>query len=238
MKPETDQLIEAALDGTASSDERATLENLLATDPLARARFDSLGALHRLLERVPPVEPPADLAAALLARLERADRPQERRFDLPLRYAAAFVAGLAITATLYEVSGVGHPDDLAALTGTMVHRGSIETPAVHTAVEAAGVTGRLTVQRSRDLVVLSVELTTDGGTDLVVPLTGATRILGFAGLDGHQPEVTLAAEAFRLQRPAGYRYAIVLQGAGPALTVEFHRDGASVHAADLPVPGV
>lgn len=241
MKADLGEICEAVLDGMASTDERAALENLLSADPQARARFEAMGDLHRMLERVPQVDPPADLAVTILARLDCPERPGVRRFDAPMRYAAAFIAGLLVAASLYEISGGEQPEvDLMALTGTMVDRGSIEalaTPATHTDLEVAGVSGRLAVQRSRGLVVLSVELAADGGSDLVLPLSGTVRILGFAGLDGHQPGVTLTEGAFRLQRPAPHRYAIVLQGAGPALAVEFRRDGTLVHAADLPIPG-
>lgn len=237
-------LMHAVLDGEAPAADAARLERLLEADPALRARFESLRELHQLLDRVPGVEPPADLAAVTVARI-RPPRPIRGgpAGGLFLRYGAAFAAGLLLTATLYELGGVELREaDLGGLAGTMASRGEVELAdaKVHTTdIAVAHAAGSVATHRRDDLLVLSVSLTAEPGTDLVVPLLGGTRVVGFAGLDGVQGTVRVSAGEFRLALDGDRRYAIILQGAGTRVPIEIHRDQVRVHRAELqaPAPG-
>jgi anti-sigma factor RsiW len=65
------QLMHAALDGAASSEERATLDRVLAQDPRARAQFAELERLFGVLDGMPRVEPPEGFADDVMAALQR-----------------------------------------------------------------------------------------------------------------------------------------------------------------------
>lgn len=230
------ELMHAVLDGEASAADAERLERLLDADPAARARFESLRELHERLERIPALEPPANLATMTVARIRLPKpAPGARGNGLFLRYGAAFAAGLLMTATLYELGGPELRDtDLAALTGTMASRGEVELTTVHRAeVALASVAGSIATHRLGDLVVLSVSLTAETGADLVVPLTGATRVVGFAGLDGVQPTVRVTDGEFRLALDGAHRHAIILQGAGDRVPIEIRPDQGPAHRTEL-----
>lgn len=57
--------ISALLDGELDPARAAQVEGWIATDPEARAEYESLSAVRQALRGLPPVEPPIDLAAAV-----------------------------------------------------------------------------------------------------------------------------------------------------------------------------
>lgn len=238
------ELMHAVLDGEASAADTERLERLLDADPAARAHFESLRELHQLLDRVPSVEPPAGLDAVIVARIHLPKPVTGAQVGgLVLRYGAAFAAGLLLTATLYELGGAEFRDtDLAALAGTMASQGEVELAdaAVHrTDVVLDSVAGSVATHRRDNLLVLSVSLTAEAGTDLVLPLAAGTRVVAFAGLDGVQATVRVTGGEFRLALDGAHRYAIILQGAGARIPMEIHRDQLPVHRTELhaPAPG-
>ena len=64
-----DQLMQAVLDGEASPDQARDLEQLLAADPAARARFEEFTRLFRDLGGMPRVQPPDGFGAAVMERV-------------------------------------------------------------------------------------------------------------------------------------------------------------------------
>lgn len=235
------ELMHAVLDGEASAADAERLERLLDADPASRTHYESLRALHQLLDRVPSVEPPAGLASGIVARIHLPKPITGAQVGgLFLRYGAAFAAGLLFTATLYEFGGAEFRDtDLTTLAGSMASRGEVElvdATVLRTDVAHAHVAGSIATHRRDDLLVLSVSLTAEEGTDLVVPLGGGTRVVGFAGLDGVQATVRVTGGEFRLALDGAHRYAIILQGVGTRIPIEIHRGQVPVHRAELHAP--
>ena len=106
---ELENLMQAALDGVASSSQKARLAELLSRDPAAAEEFRRLEALRELLASVPRAEAPGDLTARVMraVRTEK-EQPQGgalRRFiaswpggrvAFPYAYAAAAGAAVGI----------------------------------------------------------------------------------------------------------------------------------------------
>jgi len=101
-----DELAHAALDGTATPEQRTALETQLASDPRVRERWLDLQTAHGALEQVRAVEPPLDLKPAIM----RAVYAEQRSAPfagasgrlgraLGLRLASAFALG-ALAAVL------------------------------------------------------------------------------------------------------------------------------------------
>jgi len=101
-----EQLMHDVLDGVATVEEKQRLEQRLATEPVLRERFSELRGMFEALGRVPLVDPPADLHAELMHRLE-AEAGRTRNPGWLVAFADAFRArpvpafamtGLAIAA--------------------------------------------------------------------------------------------------------------------------------------------
>ncbi len=76
------QLMHAALDGAASSEERAALDRVLAQDPQARAQFAELERLFGALDGMPRVEPPEGFADDVMTALQRSNAKGRRLTNL------------------------------------------------------------------------------------------------------------------------------------------------------------
>jgi hypothetical protein len=69
LRPEIEALVQGALDGSLSPEDRQTLDQLMASDPSVRARAAELDQLAALLQSVRQVDAPPTFAADVLARI-------------------------------------------------------------------------------------------------------------------------------------------------------------------------
>jgi hypothetical protein len=69
LRPEIEALVQGALDGSLSPEDRQTLDRMLASDPSVRARAAELDRLAALLQSVGQVDAPPTFAADVLARI-------------------------------------------------------------------------------------------------------------------------------------------------------------------------
>jgi hypothetical protein len=69
LRPDHEALLQGAVDGTLTPEERDALRQLLAHDADARERVGELGRLNALLAALGPAEAPADLVDHVLARV-------------------------------------------------------------------------------------------------------------------------------------------------------------------------
>lgn len=250
MSRDHTELMHAVLDGEASPEEIAELERELGSDPDARARFEALRELHELLEGMPTLDPPPELAGQVLARLagkEAADAGGAtgslfaffRSGGPVLRYAAAFAAGLLATAAVYEFGLRAQRDiDISMVAGTMVNDDVRLPDAVNRRTELAipGISGDIELQHNQDLVLVAFDLVSEGEVEMVLPGNSGGRIVGFTGLDQPGTDVSLVDGWLRVRQPGPHRYIVFLRGAGPVLPVEIHRDGEKIHELELEVP--
>lgn len=151
---EFDQLVNSVLDGSASDDERASLERRLHAEPAARAQLASWERLFETLRATPRPEPPAEIRHRILAAVRRESAPATswrsaweafigRRPAVALAYATAFgvVAGSVISLTASGVLSPGAPT--APVSGTMSRPGPADVPAAEwSSLPASGVAFR------------------------------------------------------------------------------------------------
>src|SRR5512146_482074 len=76
------ELMHTVLDGAATPAEARELEARIASDPSARAEFESLKALFDGLSRVPQGFPPEGLVASVMAALPSRDERSEQSDQL------------------------------------------------------------------------------------------------------------------------------------------------------------
>lgn len=105
LRPEIEALVQGALDGSLSSEDRQTLDQLMASDPSVRARAAELDRLAALLQSVRQVDAPPTFAADVLARI-RASNDRVVEFSRPSKTAGRsamnkkIIWGLAAAAVL------------------------------------------------------------------------------------------------------------------------------------------
>jgi len=86
LRPEIEALVQGALDGSLSPEDRQTLDQLMASDPSVRARAGELEQLAALLQSVRDVDAPPTFAADVLARI-RASNDRIVEFSRPSKTA-------------------------------------------------------------------------------------------------------------------------------------------------------
>ena len=81
LRPDIEALVQGALDGSLSPEDRQALDQLMASDPSVRARAAELDQLAALLQSVRQVDAPPTFAADVLARI-RASNDRVIEFSL------------------------------------------------------------------------------------------------------------------------------------------------------------
>lgn len=87
LRAEHEALLQGALDGSLTAEERIELQQLLASDAEARERAGELGRLNALLASLGPADAPAGLVADVLSRVSSnpADAEPVRLLDVAMR---------------------------------------------------------------------------------------------------------------------------------------------------------
>jgi hypothetical protein len=137
------ELISAGIDGELTPREQAELDELLAASDEARALHTELLAVGGLLDSLPRVAPPPELAERVLSRAAPRSgkvvpiRAAWRRVQLPLAFAAGLLVAVAVQGLLLPPGG--SPGDTQWMSGTLA-------PASHRAghrIEADGLSGEV-----------------------------------------------------------------------------------------------
>jgi len=129
---ELNELIHRCLDGVASPDEQASLDERLEREPEARRVFDEMKQVHRLLSERAPAVPPADLRQSISAEVRRhatsavGNIDAERRRRSVLRIALGIAAVFAIAFMLGPL--LTKNVDTNQVGGTMAPRASESSP--------------------------------------------------------------------------------------------------------------
>lgn len=223
-----DGLMQREIDGANSAADTARLQDILARDAAARARYEELAALAAALSRVAPVPPPPGLKEDILAALPAGRYPAAARgwpwTFIPLRPAVqlglALALGLALgfVASLLVTGGPSAEVGLDAVAGTLLDpsaRGFRPVAEAEVALPALG--GRVRLSRSPAYLAVGLELQADAPA--TVRLSGAAGTLRSVGVVRAAGEVAA--------RWTGE--ALVLEFAGPCRCVCFFApaDGAA-----------
>jgi anti-sigma factor RsiW len=188
-----EELANTALDGVATPAERAELEGLIARDPEARERWNSLKATFVALGSLTPPEPPADLKPAIMrairaeseARSSAAVRPAQWWF----RWATTFAAGAAAGILVVTLAGPRAARDLPS-SGTMMPPTAGQTIA-RTALDAGSAHVEIeTRNRAGDLEV-HVRGRASSQAELVIDHGAALQPAGVDGLNGSTHQIAM-----------------------------------------------
>jgi len=232
-------LIHRRLDGVASPDEQAALDDLLEREPEARRLFDEMREVHRLLAERSPVMPPTDLREGIAAEVRRHAAPGvvgADRFDAVRRRKAVLRIGFAIAA-VFAVAFLLSPVltknlDTSEIGGTMAPRGTESSPMP---VAEPGPAGRVVADVDGQTVIVSTVIDVDGPARLDVAwIRGEVELAAVSGAtsyvesdDGVSVEFDGAAPELRLERLVP----------GPlSLTVEVTAGGVSTVFPEVIVP--
>lgn len=221
------ELIQADVDGELPEQRRAELSQYLLAHPDARAVRDELKRVCDLLDSVPAVEPPPDLAASILGSLPLpAARARPGGLQVlwasrdVLRYAAVFAGGLLVSAIAFQLAEEERSGlDISRVAGTMASNdpvaGSAPVDTVTVAMEQ--VSGTVSLFRSASMRVVEFDLAARQPVEVVVTQEG--REARFSSVGGPGSE-------------AGRRYALVLDGPGKEgvpIEVRFLAAGVLIH---------
>jgi hypothetical protein len=183
-EPEYIDLIQRDLDGELPETERARLSRVLLADPDARAYAKQLREVSEALDRMESLAPPAGLAEAVERAITASVRGTRgggsavpmRGHSQALRYAAAFVGGVMLSAIAFHAGRDTPGDvDIRQLVGTMAaHDDSIDglTRADELRVAVAGVDGAVRLYESGSKLVLVFDLEAQRPVAIVANASG------------------------------------------------------------------
>ena len=137
MTQEQRELVQAAVDGELSASERADFQALCESSAEARSLYEQLQAVTHALDSLPPLEPPANLHAAIMAKVSL-PKPSplktwfERFSGSPLvRYGFAASAAVLVTVGVYQAgSELDTTADFSSMVGTLGKPGSVSEGAL------------------------------------------------------------------------------------------------------------
>lgn len=231
------ELIQADVDGELPERSRAELSRCLLASAEARALREELRRTCGALDRVEPVEPPADLREAILSsiRLPGAPARPTGRGGLfgfwpqgpVLRYAAVFAGGLLVSAVAFQFGSTHRPAfDMTQVAGTMASQDAVanSAPVDAVSIDLAQVSGSVRLFQSATMRVLEFDLATDGPLEVVV------------SHDGQEARFSGGAPAGGV---GSGRYALVLDGPGQAgspIALKFVASGVLIYEDVLEPP--
>lgn len=150
------ELIQADIDGELTGREHVELRSVLAASEEARRFRDEMRQITRLLEQLPPLEPPAGLAERVARRAELPPRPRgwlavltDAAWFQPASYGLAMAAGVLLAVGFMRLQPAG-PGDIENLAGSMVRHGQPvsvgEAATSALAIESADVIGSVALK--------------------------------------------------------------------------------------------
>jgi hypothetical protein len=195
-----EQLMHDVLDGAATAEDSARLEQRLAADPALRARFTELQDLFEALNRAPMVEPPAGMHAELMQTIE-SEAGRTRTPGWMAAFADAFrarpVPAFAMTAVtigavaLLLWSGANRRETLVAggdapVTGTMAPRATSRAALL----ESGDARIRIELRREDGALVATISGEAPSGATLGIDF--GTAVPGVPALFGAGAELLAA----------------------------------------------
>ena len=189
LEQRTLELINAEIDGELLPEERSELDAILASSGDARTMKAELQKLANVMDSMPQLAPPEDLAERILKEVRLpAGRPTFSWAGLfsslqPAPVGLAFAAGLLVTVGVYEMSP-GHRSDVdpASIVGTMVldPGAQLAGQADSLVISVPGVTGTVSLGAAGNLQVLSFDLESTDDAEIAISLSEAG--LSFGGI--------------------------------------------------------
>ena len=226
-------LINAAIDGEISAEEKAELEAFLDSSADGRALQDELSSLSATLDSLEQEAPPVHLRHVIMNSIPPTRKPAESPgivqtlLGTPaFKYAFTFAAGVILALTIVDSSKVTNRafDDVTELVGTIADPVDL-TLASSVSVDELGVAGLDFDMVSSDHIEIEA-----GYSDPSIWFNG------FAQLESEDTTVAAAPGRVRFGMKGKRRYAVFLHNQGERETtvnLRFLANGEVVHEASL-----
>jgi hypothetical protein len=228
-------MVHEAIDGEASSEDRARLQEILEKDPEIRAYFEDMKILTGTLSRIRLEEPPPSVKAGVLrfveaqktnrAGTEPHPRPAAARMPWYREMGAAFgrrpawaggilfASGLAIGAAVFSLQSRSPVLDTGTLTGSMTPAGGGFQRVTERSIDFEGVKGSVLTGISPEGHAIQFELRSDRETEVSVGFAG--RPQAFRGFFQEKPAaglVTFDPGRLLIHHRGENRYLLMLSG--------------------------
>jgi hypothetical protein len=249
-------LIQADIDGVATTRERAKLRELLANDAEARAEHQRLSELRAFLGTIPPEQPPARLVAQVMRRIRTEPAAAleggflRRIFGswpggrVALPYAYAAVAGAAVGILGYHLVVVGASfgldaveRDAAATIGSAPS--GIETGRLE--LTAGTFKGSATLRQLDDTLAIDLDLPAQGMLDVSLAYDpAAVKIIGISNKTDGDNRIAMADGIVRWSQDGPQKLTVFLASRTPAgsrIEVRFAGQGVVGGEGSLELPG-
>ena len=249
----TQDLLNGSIDGELSAVEQAELDEMIAGSENVRVLHGELEELVGVLNAVPDREPPEYLQQAIVAsvRLPVDTTSNEKRGFfatwLPAHWlptGIAVAAGAVLTIGIYEMgSRPMTAEDAANMVGTVVQNRTSERGELLDSVDINTdmLSGVVQLRSVEGLLVLDVQLNSDGPTNVCVDFSGrGLEFEGITRMQDIQDTVSVVNGSVNVASNGAQHYALKLRSIEGAtgqptapLKVEFFADTTLVHKAEL-----
>lgn len=246
IEPRYNELIQGAIDGELSREERAELDAFLAQSEEGRAIYSEFEELGRSLDAIGELEPPEHLQHIIENAAPARPAKRSRRgwfaplFSGPvLGYAGTFAAGAVLALALVSSNQITTTafDDVTGLVGTIADLEKVGGRHSTVAIDESVLAGTITLRRSGTLLILDFDLSAREPVDIVARYSDQTIWFnGFAQLESSGTSVAAEVGTVRLRMDGKRRYAVFLNNPGnrPAtIGLTFLARGDVVHEANL-----
>jgi hypothetical protein len=238
-------LINAAIDGEISTEEKAELEAFLETSTEGRALHDELASLCNTLEELDQEEPPVHLRHVIMNSAPKTPKPDtspgflHTLLAMPaFKYAFTFAAGVILALTVVDSSQVSNRafDDVTGLVGTIAQPVD-STLASSVSVDELDVAGVVSLRSAGSLMILDFDLVSKKPIEIEAGYADPSIWFnGFAQLESDDTTIAAAPGRVRLGMKGKRRYAVFLHNQGEheaTVNLRFLAGGEVVHEASL-----
>ena len=227
-------LINAAIDGEISAEDKAELDAFLAESAEGRALYNELSSLCESLDDLATEEPPVHLRHVIMNTIPEPKKPDEEPGFLEslflqpaLRYTATFAAGVIVALLIIDSSQVSNQafDDVTGLLASSVM------------VDELDVAGTVSLRSAGSIMIIDFDLVSRDHIEIEADFRDPSIWFnGFAQLESEGTSVAAADGRVTLGMQGKRRYAVYLhnqRGHATTVTLRFLADGEVVHEASL-----
>ena len=238
-------LINAAIDGEISAEEKAELEAFLDSSADGRALQDELSSLSATLDSLKQEAPPVHLRHVIMNSIPPTRKPDESPGILQtllgtpaFKYAFTFAAGVILALTIVDSSKVTNRafDDVTELVGTIADPVDL-TLASSVSVDELGVAGVVALRSAGSLMILDFDMVSTDHIEIEAGYSDPSIWFnGFAQLESEDTTVAAAPGRVRFGMKGKRRYAVFLHNQGEretTVSLRFLANGEVVHEANL-----
>lgn len=254
IDPRIIDLINAEIDATISTEDRATLDEYLAESEAGRALRNELRSLCNDLDSVESVTPPPHLKQVILHSLgaktpvmPNTGRKTTGRWTngwlglTGVRYALSFATGVVLATVLASSDQISRHalDDVADLVGTIAQPASGGAMSGGESFQLAlnEIGGTVSLSMSGSIMIIDFALSSAGPIEIVAEFPDRDIWFnGFAQLESNGTRVTAETGQVTLHMEGHNRYAVYLHNASrdsTTVTLRFFSSGHLIYKNEL-----